>query len=333
MASNSRIVRHAARVLALGLLASPSLALAQTSPAQAWPTQTIRIVVPSGAGTPPDILGRVIATEIGRVEGWTMVVENKVGAVQTVAGADVARSPANGHTLWAVSIPATAAPSLISNINYDLLKDFVPVVKLGASYNALVTPAGSKANSIRELDAMIKTTPGKLSYASGGFGTPAHLIGELFKLQIKGEAAHVPYTALPSALNDIMSGTIDYAFLTTLPLTGLVSSGKLKALTVTSPKRLKAFPNTPTVVEEGYPGLVMEDWSGIVVRAGTPAPVVARLNSAINRALSTEAVRETFEKLGAEPQGGTPEELGALIASEVARWSGVIKQTGIKMPN
>jgi tripartite-type tricarboxylate transporter receptor subunit TctC len=296
-----------------------------------FPTGTVRFVAPFSASTPPDIVSRIVAKELSEAEGWRVIVENRPGGVTTIAATDVLNQPADGHSLYAMSVPSVAAPSLVPNISFNLDTDFEPVIKASVSYNVLVVNPSVPATSVAELVSLLKSQPDKLSFSSGGFGTPAHLIGEQFKLQTGTRAQHVPYAQFPQAIGDLLNGTNAFMFITMLPVIDLIKTGKLRALAVTGPKRVPVLPDVPTIVEAGFPSLVIEDWTGFAVKRGTPKETVARLKGAINKALQKPSVREALAKLSAEPAGGTSEEFGRLVGDQVAHWRKVVADAGIKV--
>ena len=312
------------------LLAVSLGAMAQPAVAQSYPSGMIRIVVGGGAGAPPDIITRIVANELARSEGWRIVVENKPGAITTLAAGEVLRQPADGYSIFAFTLGASASPALLSNITFRHDTDFAPVIKVMTAHHVLVANPAVPAKSMTELVALLKSQPDKLTFSSGGFGTPAHLAGEQFRLQTGVRAGHVHYRALPQAIGDLINGTNHYQFITPLPVLDLIASGQLRALAVTAPTRMAALKDVPTVVEEGFPELVIADWLGFVVKSGTPDAIIGRLNEAINKALATASVREAFAKIAAEPAGGTPAEFGAHIKSQIAHWSKVVKDAGIK---
>jgi tripartite-type tricarboxylate transporter receptor subunit TctC len=319
---------YAGRVAATIVLGATCMPASAEAP---FPSSTIRLVSPFSASTPPDIISRIIAKELSESEGWRMIVENRPGGVTTIAAIDVLGHPADGYNLYTMSVPSVAAASLVPNISYRVDTDFEPVIKASVSYNVLVVNPSVPAKSVTELVALLKSQPGKLTFSSGGFGTPAHLIGEQFKLQTGTSAQHVPYQQFPQAIGDLLNGTNSFMFITMLPVIDLIKSGHLRALAVTAPQRVPALAEVPTVVEAGFPGLVVEDWTGFAVKRGTPKDVVAKLNSAINKALQKPAVREAFAKLGAEPAGGSSDEYGKLVSEQVAHWKSVVTEAGIKV--
>jgi tripartite-type tricarboxylate transporter receptor subunit TctC len=322
-------LRHLAR-FALSLLAI-SIGMASSPQAQPYPANMIRVVVAGASGTPPDTISRIVANELAQSEGWRVLVENKPGAMQTIGAAEVLKQPADGYSILSVSLPAMVAPALLPNVSFRLDADFAPVIKLATAYHVLVVHPSVPAKSISELVALIKARPDKFTFSSGGFGTPAHMAGELFKLQTGVRATHVPYQALPHAIGDLLNGTNQYQFITPLPVLDLIAAGKLRALAVTAPNRMPALPEVPTVIEQGFPDLIIQDWIGWLVKRGTSDDIVMRLNGALDQALTSPRVRETLTKLAAEPAGGTAAEFGRFVSSQIAYWEKVVKDSGIKM--
>jgi tripartite-type tricarboxylate transporter receptor subunit TctC len=308
-----------------------ALAAQSEAKGQNFPSGVIRNVVPTSASTPPDILARIVAGALSDSEGWKVIVENRPGGVNTIGAIEVLKSPADGYTIFSITAPFAAVPALVPNAAFKYDKDFAPLIRIGTGYNVLVVNPSVPVHSVAELIAYLKKEPGKYTFSSGGFGTPAHLLGELFKLETGVEATHVPYVQFPQAIGDLVSGVNTYQFITVLPVVQLIKTGKLRALAVSGTKRVEALPDVPTIVEAGYPKLASEDWAGFLLKAGTPPEVTARLNAAVNKALKTEKVQTALAKLGVDPGGGTPEEFGATMSSEIVRWGKIVKDANIKI--
>jgi tripartite-type tricarboxylate transporter receptor subunit TctC len=299
--------------------------------AQSYPSGVIRIVVPYSASAPPDILARIVATALSEVESWNVIVENKPGAVGTIGAMEALKRPADGYTLLSIGTPFAAVPALVPDAKFRVETDLAPLIQIGTAYNVLVVNLSVPANSVAELIAYLKKDPDKHRFSSGGFGTPAHLLGELFKLETGVQTTHVPYTQFSQAIADLISGVNTYQFIAMMPVVQHINTGKLRALAVMGRKRVAALKNVPTITEAGYPTLAAEDWNGLMLKTGTPPAVTARLNEAVNKALKTDKLRDALAKLGTDPGDGTPEAFGTLVRAEIARWSKVIKDAGIKI--
>ena len=319
------------RVVSIVICACSFLFNVVRATAETFPSRLIRIVVPMTVGTPVDVISRMIANDISDAEGWKVIVENRPGAIGTIAGMHVLGQPADGYTIFAAALPVAAEPALLANMSYQLEADFEPLIKLTSSYNVLIVNPSLPVNSMADLVEYLKTKSGNHNFSSGGFGTPAHLIGEMFKLQTGVPVTHIPYSSLPQATGDLINGNSQFMFITTMAVVGLIDAGQLRALAVTAPHRIAALEQVPSVAEEGFKNLVVEDWVGLLVKTGTPADIVVRLNVAINKSLKKPSVQEALAKIGAESAGGTAEAFGALFKEQIAHWGKVVKDSGIRM--
>src|SRR5262245_51962578 len=314
-----------------GLLLALSV-LGAVSGAHAQPANAIRIVVPSGAGSPPDVVARIIANDLAESSNWRVIVENRPGALATIAMGEVFKQPADGRTPLLIDILVTAAPALLPNVKLRIDTDFATLVKVSRDYNVLVVHPSVAAHSIAELVGILKSEPDKFTFSSGPFGTPAHLIAEMFKLQTGVRATHVPYVGAQHRLVDLITGTNQFDFLSTSLAVDLVATGKLRALAVTASKRVAALKDVPTAAEQGFADLTVESWFGLAVRSGTPPDAIRSLNEAVNTALAKEKVRDALTKLGGEPAGSTAAEFEVFVKAQVAHWGKVVRESGITRP-
>ena len=298
--------------------------------AQSYPAKPVHVIVPYSTGTPSDAVARIAAAELQMSLAKSFLVENRPGAAGTIGLAELARQPADGYTLLALAMPSSVAPALYPDARLDLPRDFSGVGQITFSYNVLVAHPSVAARNVAELVAMLKAEPGRYSFGSGGNGTPTHLAAELFRQESGVEARHVPYNLLPQALADLVTGRLQYMFFASAPALPHIRSRGLRALAVTGPKRLDVLKDTPTMIEAGFPGFVIRDWVGLIARSGTPRPVIERLNSELNRLMADPDLHVQLGRMGAEVATGTPHEFDELIASEVQRWSKLVRSAGVK---
>ncbi|WP_234197334.1 Bug family tripartite tricarboxylate transporter substrate binding protein [Pseudacidovorax sp. NFM-22] len=297
-----------------------------------WPTgRVITWVVPYPPGGSTDVLGRAVAQKLGGTLGTNVIVDNRAGATGTIGAAYVAKAAPDGYTLLGTSIgPQAIAPHLMGKLPYDPIGGFAPVITIGTIPHILVVGANQPYRSVADLLAAAKAQPGKLAFASGGTGTILQMQGELMAQQTGTRFIHVPYKGDTPALQDTLGEQVNFMFAPAAAALPHVQSGRLRALAVTSAVRLKALPDVPTMGEAGLKDFVVEQWQAVFAPAGTPAPIVDRLNRDINAALKTADVVALADKLGVTLVGGTPEQLGALQKSDSAKWAEVIRKGGIK---
>jgi len=302
-----------------------------TAGAQAWPDRPIKFLMSAPAGSSIDVLGRAIADKLKDRLGQPVVVENKPAAGGTVATAEVAHSAPDGYTMvLAFNGPLSFAP-LLQKLPYDVGKDLAPVIITSSQPNVLAVSATLPVRSIAELVAYAKANPGKLNYASVGNGSSSHLNMELFKSVAGFDAVHVPFNGSPPAVKSTVQNETQMIFAVMQPLQAQIQAGTLRALAVTTAKRFSLLPDLPSIAESGYPGFEALAWNGVLVAAGTPRPIVARLNTEMNAILKEPEMRQKMQGFGFDLVGGTPEEFGALISGETAQWAPVIKKVGLKV--
>ncbi|MDM0072126.1 tripartite tricarboxylate transporter substrate binding protein [Variovorax sp. J31P207] len=324
--TRAKLIRSTLPALAVAISAYALPAFAQ---GDAWPSKAITWVAVTAPGGNSDVLARVIGQPLGSALKVPVVVENKPGASGAIAGSFVAKAAPDGYTLLGGSIASHAIAPLISkNIPYDVLKDFAPVTMIGANYNVLVVPVNSPFKTVADVIAAAKAAPGTLSFGSPGIGGTQHMSGELFQARANVKLIHSP-NVRGSALTDVMAGHVNMMF-EGPAVFAQIQGGKLRALAVTSRKRLPQLPDVPTMEEAGVPNFEVLAWHGVFAPAGTPKPVLQRLQKEIAAILKTPEVQQRLEQLGMTPSGTTPDEFAAFQKAEVQKWSAVVQAAGIK---
>jgi tripartite-type tricarboxylate transporter receptor subunit TctC len=311
----------------LALVAATTLAGAAN-----YPDRTITVVVGFPPGGASDILARILTDKLGRLLGQPVIVDNRPGAGGNVAGEFVAHAAPDGYTLLIGNnaILATNA-SLYSNVGYDAMKDFAPVSLIGTQANVLVVNPNVPAHSLAELIALAKANPGKLNFASSGYGLAAHLAGELFKAQAHIDIVHVPYKGSAPALEDVIAGQDQMMFATTSGVMGFLTNGQVRALAVTTLKRTAILPDIPTMDEAGLPGFEATTWHGLVAPAGTPPAIIDTLHGALVETLADPDVQKKLAALGVDIGPDSPAEFLAYIKAEIPKWAAIIKASGAKV--
>jgi len=315
--------------LGLGLLATG----ADNARAQAdsYPSRTVTFICPFPAGGGTDILTRLLATELQEKLGKAVIVENRPGAGTVIAASAVAKSPPDGYTLLLAPITTLAiGPSVFKALPYDTVKDFAPIGLVGSAQFALVANPALGANTLPALIALIKSKNGQMSYGTSGASTPHHLFMEMFLKMIDAKAQHVPYRGSVPALTDVVSGQIPMMMVDLAVAMPLIREGKVKAYGVTSPNRIKAMPELPTIAEAGLPGFAATGWFSVVARAGTPRPVIDKLNAVLMPYLKRPDVQDRLNAFAIEPRTSTPDELEKFIPAEITKWAKVVKDAGIE---
>jgi tripartite-type tricarboxylate transporter receptor subunit TctC len=327
----------------LNFLSRRSLALASTAAllgfasagafaqGPAFPSKPITMVVPFPPGGPTDLVARVLAQKLGEQMGQSILVDNRGGANGNIGAQVVAKASADGYTILYNTSSITLSPALYKSVSYDVQKDFAPVALVAVVPLALVVHPSIPANNVKEFVAYAKAHPGKLSYGSAGNGNVTHL-GAFQFVQANGiEATHVPYKGSAPADVDLVGGQIQFMTDTVNSVMSFVRDKRMKMLAVTTAKRMTLFPDVPTLAESGMPGFEVGAWQGVMVPTGTPQAVVDKLNAEIVKALKSPDVRQRLALQGAEPLGSTPQEYGAYVKKELARWAGVVKATGVTL--
>lgn len=311
--------------LAVSILIFPATDYAQT-----YPARTVRIVVPFPAGTGLDFTTRLFAPKLTEALQQQFIVDNRAGAASTIGAEAVARSAPDGYTLLAASASTASSQSLYKNLSYDLGRDFEPIAMLTSAPFVLVVHPSLPARNITQLVALAKARPGQLTFASSGSGSSPHLTGELFRMQARIDMIHVPYKGSPQALTDVMGGEVSMMFSVVASVLPQIKAGRLHALAISSAKRSVSVPELPTIAESGLAGFESGSWSTLLAPSGTPREIIARINEIVVKTGQTPEIRDRIRADGSEPLGGTPEEVGAYIRSEIAKWAKVIVASGAR---
>ncbi|MFL6971553.1 MAG: Bug family tripartite tricarboxylate transporter substrate binding protein [Xanthobacteraceae bacterium] len=312
--------------LAAGVVASPAVSL--LAHAQAYPSRSVRVIVPVGPGGQNDTIVRLVAQKLSENLGQSYYVENQGGGSGNIGMGAAARAPADGYTILAAGGNFVINPSLYAKIPYDPVADFTPVTMLCSSPHVLAVHPSVPAVSVKELVALAQADPGKLSYASAGRGTPAHLAGELFRLAFGVDVTHVPFSGGGQAITSTIGGHTSMAVSAVPTAAPYIRGGNVRALAVMSATRTSVLPGVPTMAEAGRP-LEADIVTGLLVRAGTPREIVELLHREVVRVMAAPEIRERLVTLGFEPVAGSPEEFAAWIRNEIAKWANVIRDANI----
>lgn len=314
-----------------GIAVCLALAIAAVAPASAaYPDKPVRLMVPFAPGGGTDLIARTLGVGMSQALAQPVIIENKPGA-GTIIGTDmVAKSPADGYTLVVASFAHAVNPSLMAKLPYSADKAFAPVVLIGRGPNVLVVRAESPYKTVKDIVAAAAAQSDKLSFASQGNGTSAHLAGEMFTNLAKVKMIHIPYKGAGPAITDLLGGQVDMMFATSSAVGAFIDSGKLRAIAVTTPERSAALKGIPTVAET-VPGYAVESWYGLYVPAGTPADAIARLNAAAKKAAASDEFRKKVEQEGLVISVGTPAELDVFVHREEARWRKIVKENNVKV--
>jgi len=322
-------IPSALRLLVASVAVSAGLC-ALPAAAQTFPTKPIRVIVPYPPGGVVDVIARSVGERMTQTIGQPSVFENRVGAAGAIGTEVVARAAPDGYTLVVASPSHTTNISLYSKLNWHPLTSFAPVALVGVIPNVILVHPSVPAKSLAEFIAYARSRPGTINYASAGAGSSVHLAAELLEQMAQIKLVHIPYKGQPEAVTALISGEVSMMPLTMALAKARVQSGQARPLAVTTPKRSSALPDMPTVAESGFPGYEVSTWFGYLAPAGTPADIVSKLNAEINAALKHPDVEKRLVALGAELDPGTPQAFGKFLETDLARWTRVIKQAGIK---
>lgn len=303
---------------------------AVAAPAQNYPTKPVRFVVPFVPGGPTDIQGRMLGEKLTQQFGQQVIVDNRGGAGGNIGMELVARAPADGYTIVIATVGTWAVNPHLYKLSFDVVRDFAPIIQVSSSPGVLVVHPSVPVKNVKELIALARAKPGQLNYGSSGVGGFGHISGELFTLMTKTKMTHIPYKSSAPSLTDLISGQIQVLFNNAISTVPFVKSGRVRALATTGATRSSALPNLPTVAEAGVPGYENSSWSAIGAPAGTPRPIIERLNKTFADILKMPDIQQKHADVGAQIIGGTPEQFHAYLKAEVAKFGKLVKAAGIK---
>jgi tripartite-type tricarboxylate transporter receptor subunit TctC len=312
------------------LAAAALLAVAAAATAQTYPDRPVRLIAPWPPGGSVDTTARYINEQLGKELGQPVIIENRSGATGNIGSEAVARAKPDGYILLINTITIATAPTLFPNLPFDVLKDFAPISLVAEAPHLLIVSNKVQATSVRELVALMRANPGRLSYSSAGNGSNFHMAGELFKELSKTYALHVPYRGGGPALLDTISGQVEFSFPSLTAALPQATAGRVRGLAVTSGTRSPASPDIPTIAEAGLPGYEFTSWQLVLAPAGTPPETLGRIHRAIVETMKTPSVRERYAREGTIQRSTSPEEASAFLKEEVARWGKIIRERGIK---
>lgn len=317
------------QIIGLAAAAMSLPTLAQTS---SFPQRPVRIVVPYTTGGSNDVIARLLAQQLQEAWGQPVVVENKPGAAGNIGASDIAKSAPDGHSLLLTNINIVSMnPGLIANMPFDPQKDFAPISLLGTTALALVVHPSVPANNVRELIDLARKGPGRLNYASSGNGSPQHMSAEMFKAMTKTSLTHIPYKGAAPAVNDLLAGQVQVTVGVVNQLIPHIRAGKLKALGVTTRKRLAQMPDVPTLDEAGVPGYESEIWLGLAAPAGTPPAIIEQINQAVRKAMASADVVSKLQSQGIDVMVSSPDQMRQRGLEDLKRWGDIIRTAGIKV--
>jgi tripartite-type tricarboxylate transporter receptor subunit TctC len=302
------------------------------APAQAqYPTKSIRFILPFPPGGGTDTMGRAMGTRLGEALGQQILIDNRGGGGANIGAELAAKSPPDGYTLFMMTVTHTVNATLYRNLGYNLVKDFVPVSHLGSTAYVVVVHPSVPAKSVKELVALAKARPGEIAHSSSGTGSGPHLAAELFKSMTGTKMLHIPYKGGGPSVIGLVSGEASVGFTTTPSCITQIQAGRLRGLAVSTAQRSPFLPDLPTVADAGIPGYETSAWYGMLVPTGTPAEIIARLNSETAKVLTLPDVKSRLDATGMVPQTGSPEELGRRMHAEIAKWAKVVKALGLRV--